>query len=1726
MISMPWSVCPAILAVASLCVSNRPQKRSKLVALCAVLVVLLCGAGKIALAQTAAPRRVTERIDESRRTTLVGHVRPFLKNAIDRGPVDGSEQVGLITLMLSRTPQQQLDLDALVDQMHNRNSANYHKWLTPEEFGARFEPADEDVAAVKAWLESKGLTVLGVAPSKTHIDFTGTVGQLRDAFHVDIHHVSISVEEHLATTTEPQIPAALAPVVAGLHKLDDFSPKPLVKNFGKFTKDRKTGKVSPAEGTNLGPNFTFTCQDSTNCGTGILYAVVPQDFYTIYNENPLLSAGINGAGQTIAVIEEVKVAAADVNTFRSQFGLPTYPATPNATAGGVNYYYGSSSGLNGDASCLTPVSQSSGKSSGEESEADIDLQWAGTVAPNAIIDFVACGGTNGGDGSTLGSLGVDHSAQYIVNYLSSTVVAASMSYGECEGDMTSTNMTYYNGQWEQYAAEGITPIVSSGDGGAEQCYQDDAAATSLAPSANGFGSSAYNVSAGGTDFGDAYVSNNYATELASTWWSATNGAGESSAKSYIPETTWAGFCSNELFASYLQKAGSTTFGSNYTPWAICNTSYSVANGYTEVGGGAGGISTYNSIPTWQSVYGVGLNNTSSTYRNLPDVSLFASNGFWGHYLPYCESDAEACTQTEYEDGYLGAGGTSFVAPQLAGLMALINQKSNDRQGQADYTFYNLAAQEYGTPGNESSTIANCSGSGKGAGVGSSCIFYDISNDMASLQGGTITPGIYQPCYSTATDCYYGTNTESSGNKHIYGVNSAPGSGKNVDNLAFTAGPGYDDATGLGSVNIANLVNGWNTVSPAFASTTTLAVSASSIVYTGSVNLTATVVATGRGGSVAPAGTVEFFIGSTSGTKLGSGSIVSSCTGSGSSTSCKGTATLSSVAGSALNAGSNSIVAYFEGDGANDAPSTSGAQTVTVTSYPQSITFTTNAPSSEVYNGQFTVAATATSGLTVAFTSSGACSNSGATYTMTSGTGTCSVIANQAGNSNYAAAPQVTQTVNATPASQSISWNQQGPYTYGQSPVALTATGGASGNAVTYTVNSGPGSVSGSTLTITGAGSIVITANQAGNTNYSAAPAVQQTIVVNKASQTITFTTNAPSNEVYNGQFTVAATATSGLTVAFTSSGACSNSGATYTMTSGTGTCSVIANQAGNGNYSAASQVTQTVNATLASQSISFTTNAPSSEVYNGQFTVAATATSGLTVAFTASGVCSNSGATYTMTSGTGICSVIANQVGNSNYAAAPQVTQTVNATPVSQIISFAPPVTPVNYGVPPITLSASASSGLPVAFSVLSGPATVNGSILTITGPGTVIVAADQAGDTDYAPAAEVTQTIEVNLAPTFTELASSPNPSTYGQSVTFNALLSTGGVSPTGSITFNDASNAIDSTTVTPLQTTNLVAYSQANATAWTSDETGPAAPTITADSGPDPFGGTNALQMTFPATGAGTSDSLNTVSVSGAFAEQTFTASVWLSAPSATTINFLLNEVGGSSASASNAVTVGTAWQRYSVSLPIPAPDSGASSLNLVLVNPSGQPAATINVFGAQVENATTEGPYVATYGTAQSGYGAIASFATSILISGSHPITAAYAGDSNDAASTSVTLTQFVNDATPSLSLASSANPSVYSNPVTFTASISNSLTGNITFYDGSTAIGTGALSGGTASLTTSALTAGSHAITAAWAGNADYNPVTSVAITQVVNQMTPAITWNHPSTIIWPTPLRSE
>ncbi len=474
-------------------------------------------------------------------------------------------------------------------------------------------------------------------------------------------------------------------------------------------------------------------------------------------------------------------------------------------------------------------------------------------------------------------------------------------------------------------------------------------------------------------------------------------------------------------------------------------------------------------------------------------------------------------------------------------------------------------------------------------------------------------------------------------------------------------------------------------------------------------------------------------------------------------------------------GTCSVIANQAGN--SNYATTQATETVTATPASQTITFTTPAPASAAYGSNFTVAATASSGLTVSYTSSGSCSNSGATYTMTSGTGTCSVIANQAGNGNYAAATPVTETVTASLTSQTITFTTPAPAsaTYGNNfTVAATAS---SGLTVTFS-GSGSCSNSGATYTMTsGTGTCSVTANQPGDgINYAAATPVTETVNAALASQTITVTTPAPASATYGSNFTVAANASSGLGVSYTSPGSCSNSGATYTMTSGTGTCSVVASQAGNSNYSAATPVTETVNATPGNQTITFTTPAPASAAYGSNFTVAASASSGLPVNFSSAGSCGNSGASYTMASGSGTCSVIANAAGNGNYSAATPVTETVTAAPASQTITFTTPAPASAAYLSNFTVAASASSGLSVAYSS-SGSCANSGATYTMTsGSGTCSVTANAAGNGNYSAAAPATETVAaVPLSQAI--MFSVPPPATSRRNDTFT-VVATGGAS------------------------------------------------------------------------------------------------------------------------------------------------------------------------------------------------------------------------------------------------------------------------------------------------------------------------------------------------------------
>jgi hypothetical protein len=415
---------------------------------------------------------------------------------------------------------------------------------------------------------------------------------------------------------------------------------------------------------------------------------------------------------------------------------------------------------------------------------------------------------------------------------------------------------------------------------------------------------------------------------------------------------------------------------------------------------------------------------------------------------------------------------------------------------------------------------------------------------------------------------------------------------------------------------------------------------------------------------------------------------------------------------------------------------------------QTITVNTHAPSSAAYNASFTVAATASSGLPVSYSSTGSCSNVGATFTITSGSGTCSVKYDQPGNGSFNAAPQITENVTANKAAQSISVTTHAPAsaTYGSS-FTVAASGGGSGNPVTFS-RAGSCSNAGATFTITsGSGTCTVKYDQAGNANFDPAPQLTETVNATKASQVITVTTHAPANATFNSSFTVAATGGgSGNLVTFSSAGSCSNAGATFTMTSGTGTCTVQYDQAGNANFDPASQVTESASATKASQTVTF---APLTGKTFGDpdFNVGASASSGLAVSFSVGtgDSCTIAGSTVHIT-GAGSCTVTASQGGNTNYGASPDVPRMFAIAKASQTISF-DALADRTYGEGPVGLSASSTSGLAVGFAA-AGPCTiVSGPKVRLDGAGECTVTAFQTGDDNWNAADAVSHTFTIGKA-------------------------------------------------------------------------------------------------------------------------------------------------------------------------------------------------------------------------------------------------------------------------------------------------------------------------------------------------------------------------------------------
>lgn len=796
-------------------------------------------AQQVAAQQVAVQPRITQPVDDAQLTRLPGNTHPLALARFDRGAAPLTLPLDRMLLVLKRSPEQDAVLLRLLDEQQDKSSPNYHKWLTPEEFGKRFGPADADIQAVTSWLQTHGFQIGQVSKGRTVIEFSGTAAMVQEAFHTQIHKYVVGGEPHWANASDPQIPNGLAPVVAGINTLHNFARKAFSHPVGEVSRSKETGIFTPSQ-----PLFTLPVGgcgvQPSNC-----YAVGPYDFATIYGVAPLWSGSpaIDGTGETIAIVGETDINPQDVADFRNFFGLP---------AANLQVFH------NGPAPGILQ--------NGEEAEALLDVEWSGAVAKGATIDFVVTE-------STESSLGVDLSAQYVVDNNLAPIM--SESYGECELAIGTTGNQFFNQLWQQAAAQGITVFLASGDSGSAVCDSQNATPPSPAQfglQVSGFSSTPYNVSVGGTDFYDW-------TTAASYWTAINDSTTKASALKYVPETTWNNTCTNGVLGALL--------GFSTDPETNCNNSRLVNAGFVQTVAGSGGKSACttsdgqhasscsggNAKPAWQTAL-----TPHDGRRDMPDISLFAAVGSpSGSFYVICESDkvtaGTSCNSNDASTRFFAIGGTSASSPAMAGIMALVNQKNGDRQGNANYVFYKLAAQQQPSACNSTN------------GSGSSCVFNDVTN-------GTIA----MPCLQGSPNC----TVAHSGDQ--YGVLAG-----------YAAGTGYDLATGLGSVNAANLVNKWSSVTFTQSATTLNGVSPATLTHGQSATVTVTVAPT-SGTGAAPTGAISLTRGPNS-----------TDPGIESHALANGTATWSTML---LPGGTYSLSAHYDGDGVYG-PSDSGPFSVTV-----------------------------------------------------------------------------------------------------------------------------------------------------------------------------------------------------------------------------------------------------------------------------------------------------------------------------------------------------------------------------------------------------------------------------------------------------------------------------------------------------------------------------------------------------------------------------------------------------------------------------------------------------------------------------------------------------------------------------------------------------------------------------------------------------------------------------
>ncbi|MGA3159356.1 MAG: protease pro-enzyme activation domain-containing protein, partial [Steroidobacteraceae bacterium] len=438
--------------------STTMSRRLRLSAWTAALAVFagaLLSAGPAAAESAAVSERlVTQSVDERNLVTLAGTLRPELTATTDRGAVSDSLVLEHMYMQLNRSAAKSAAADALIEQLHDAKSPLFHQWLSADQVAARFGPDSEDAVAVSEWLSSHGFTVHTVYAANGVIDFSGTAGAIREAFHTEIHNLVVNGHAHIANASLPRVPAALAPAIGGIVAMHDFMPFVPLK-----------------------PREAYTVNSAYQL-------LVPGDLETIYNINPIYQHGISGQGQTVVVLEDTDLyTTQDWRTFRQTFGLDRKfgPASLRQI-----HPQPSSNPFNGGA-CADPGVN------GDDGEAAVDVEWASASAPSANIVLASCADTNANFGGFI-------ALQNLLTGHGWPPAIISLSYLDPESGLGSAFNQYISQLYQLAVFQGVSLFVAAGDAGADVTDQFAPAATA-GLNVSGFATTPYDVAVGGTDFG-------------------------------------------------------------------------------------------------------------------------------------------------------------------------------------------------------------------------------------------------------------------------------------------------------------------------------------------------------------------------------------------------------------------------------------------------------------------------------------------------------------------------------------------------------------------------------------------------------------------------------------------------------------------------------------------------------------------------------------------------------------------------------------------------------------------------------------------------------------------------------------------------------------------------------------------------------------------------------------------------------------------------------------------------------------------------------------------------------------------------------------------------------------------------------------------------------------------------------------------------------------------------